>query len=138
MRERTMTTCENCQEAQATMTIETMPEHLRASHETACNRGVYPDNGADRMNVCVDCADVMVDGDWTTNISVRVKIVDDFNGGELEGTYATRERAQEAVDRNREEFFSNLANQNAQYCKRIVPVTYTWYFNQKHNKFMWG
>ncbi len=33
------------------VTIETMPEHLRASHRAAGNWGVYPHNGAERREI---------------------------------------------------------------------------------------
>jgi hypothetical protein len=48
------------------VTVEVMPEHLRASHQAAGNRGVYPANGAVRLRVSPDCADLMVeaDGEW--------------------------------------------------------------------------
>ena len=47
--------------------VEWMPFYLRASHEAAMNRGVYPHNGAERLVVHEDCADFLVeeDGDWT-------------------------------------------------------------------------
>lgn len=47
--------------------VETMPEHLRSSHEAAGNSGSYPHNGAVRIAVLADCADVMAQGDedWT-------------------------------------------------------------------------
>ena len=49
-----------------TVIVEWMPEHLRASHTAANNRGVYPHNGAERIRVERSCADRMVehDGDW--------------------------------------------------------------------------
>lgn len=34
--------------------IETMPDHLRASHRAARNWGVYPHNGAERRVVGAD------------------------------------------------------------------------------------
>lgn len=42
-----------------TVVIEWMPEHLRASHEAAGNRGVYPHNGALRLRVHPDCAEML-------------------------------------------------------------------------------
>lgn len=44
--------------------VEYMPESVRASHEAARNRGVYPHNGAVRVACCRDCA-VEADGEWT-------------------------------------------------------------------------
>jgi hypothetical protein len=42
--------------------VETMPEHLRASHEAAGNHGVWPHNGAERF--VTDRASVVED-QWT-------------------------------------------------------------------------
>lgn len=49
-----------------TVRVEWMPEHLRASHEAAGNRGSYPHNGASRIRVNVECAERMIktDGEW--------------------------------------------------------------------------
>lgn len=49
-----------------TVVVEYMPEHLRASHEAARNRGVYPHNGALRLRVEQSCADAIIEdsGDW--------------------------------------------------------------------------
>ena len=51
-------------------TVEFMPEHLRASHEAAGNRGSYPCNGALRVLVSAACAAEMVehDGEWVTTL----------------------------------------------------------------------
>ena len=48
------------------VTVEYMPEWLRASHEAAGNRGAYPANGAVRIRVTPECAELMTktDGDW--------------------------------------------------------------------------
>jgi hypothetical protein len=48
--------------------VEFMPEHLRASHEAAHNRGSYPHNGARRILVSAECAAEMIehDGAWVT------------------------------------------------------------------------
>jgi hypothetical protein len=48
------------------VTVEWVPEHLRASHVAAGNRGVYPHNGSERLRVYRKCAEHMVesDGDW--------------------------------------------------------------------------
>lgn len=53
-----------------TVTVEWMPEHLRASHTAARNRGAYPSNGARRLTVHVDCADLLCsDGDqWCERV----------------------------------------------------------------------
>ena len=45
--------------------LETMPEHLRASHEAARNRGEYPHNGAQRVIMDRANAKSWDDGDWT-------------------------------------------------------------------------
>ena len=49
-----------------TVIVEWMPVHLRASHETAGNSGVYPLNGAVRLRVERSCAERMIenDGEW--------------------------------------------------------------------------
>lgn len=56
-----------------TVIVEWMPEHLRASHAAAGNRGVYPHNGARRIRVERTCADAMVrdDGEWCEIVVVR-------------------------------------------------------------------
>lgn len=48
------------------VTVEVIPEHLRASHEAAGNRGSYPHNGADRALVAPACADDLLaeHGEW--------------------------------------------------------------------------
>ena len=50
-----------------TAAIEWMPPFLRASHEAAGNRGTYPANGAERLIVHHECADMLIVGDegWT-------------------------------------------------------------------------
>ena len=60
--------CAWCGSAADLMTVETMPEHLRASHEAAGNRGTYPHNGAVRLRVSPECAALLVesDGGWTS------------------------------------------------------------------------
>jgi hypothetical protein len=52
------------------VTVETMPEHLRASHEAAGNSGSYPHNGAVRLTVTRACARIMLDtdGDWCSRV----------------------------------------------------------------------
>jgi hypothetical protein len=42
--------------------VETMPEHLRASHEAAGNHGVYPHNGAERI---VTYGPAVIEDQWT-------------------------------------------------------------------------
>lgn len=58
--------CEWSGDASDAVRVEVMPEHLRSSHEAAGNSGSYPDNGAVRLRVSRECADLMVaaDGDW--------------------------------------------------------------------------
>ncbi len=46
-------------EADDLVTIEWMPEHLRASHEAAGNWGSYPANGAKRLRCCPACAEML-------------------------------------------------------------------------------
>lgn len=45
------------------VTVEVMPEHLRASHTAAGNRGVYPHNGARRIRVTPSCGEAIVEAD---------------------------------------------------------------------------
>ena len=40
--------------------MEYMPEYLRASHRAAGNAGTYPANGAVRVAVEVECADLLI------------------------------------------------------------------------------
>lgn len=49
-----------------TVEVEYMPEHLRASHVAAGNRGSHPGNGSIRIRVERSCAERMVeaDGEW--------------------------------------------------------------------------
>lgn len=51
-----------------TVLMEWMPEHLRASHEAAGNRGVYPHNGAERVRCSRECAESLADA-WTEVVS---------------------------------------------------------------------
>jgi hypothetical protein len=55
--------------AAETVLVEHMPEHHRASHEAAGNRGVYPHNGSVRLRVARACVADVVDGDWTTEVA---------------------------------------------------------------------
>ena len=48
--------------------VEHMPESLRASHNAARSRGVYPHNGAVRVRVSRSCVEDVVDGDWTVEV----------------------------------------------------------------------
>lgn len=47
-----------------TVILEWTPEYLRASHEAAGNRGVYPHNGAQRLRVEKGCGESLAD-EWT-------------------------------------------------------------------------
>lgn len=47
-----------------TVNVEWMPEHLRASHEAAGNRGSYPHNGSQHLTLNRECAESLAD-DWT-------------------------------------------------------------------------
>lgn len=49
-----------------TVVVEYMPEHLRASHLAAGDRGQWPQNGAVRIRVERSCAETMIglDPDW--------------------------------------------------------------------------
>lgn len=51
--------------------VEYMPHDIRASHDAAGNAGVYPCNGASRIRVSRDCAELMLeeDPDWTAKVS---------------------------------------------------------------------
>lgn len=53
-----------------TVTVEWMPEDIRASHEAAGNSGYYPNNGARRLTVERSCAESLVD-DWTSIVEAR-------------------------------------------------------------------
>ena len=55
--------CEWTGPASEMVVIEWMPEYLRASHEAAGNDGSYPDNGALRLRVNVECAERLREGD---------------------------------------------------------------------------
>lgn len=52
------------------VTIEWMPDALRASHQAASNAGVWPDNGALRLRVTPECARHLErhDGRWTHRV----------------------------------------------------------------------
>lgn len=39
--------------------VEYMPVYHRSSHEAARNSGVWPRNGAQRVAVCLDCAEML-------------------------------------------------------------------------------
>ena len=56
--------CETFAPPDELVTIEWMPDHLRASHEAAHNRGTYPHNGAERFKVTRECATNVTDDDW--------------------------------------------------------------------------
>lgn len=43
-----------------TVLVEFMPRYLRASHEAARNSGVWPHNGAKRLHMYRECADLIV------------------------------------------------------------------------------
>lgn len=55
--------CEWSGPASATVVVEFMPDDLRASHQSAGNRGTFPHNGACRVRVERSCAQRMVDSD---------------------------------------------------------------------------
>ena len=59
--------------ARATEVVTWMPDYLRASHEAARDCGVWPDNGAERLHLCEDCADSLeeCDSEWTERESGR-------------------------------------------------------------------
>lgn len=55
--------------ASETVVVEWMPEHLRAGHTAANNRGRYPHNGARRLTVHIDCADSLcIDDEWCERV----------------------------------------------------------------------
>ena len=64
-----MSTGEWCEGAACTR-VEWMPEHLRASHDAAGNRGMYPFNGAHHFDICAACAEELTD-DWCTVVVVK-------------------------------------------------------------------
>jgi len=50
--------------------LESMPEHLRDSHEAAGGTGRYPHNGAIRVAVSRSCADSIIDDDeWAVEVN---------------------------------------------------------------------
>lgn len=51
-------------EGRAEVTIEWMPPWLRSSHGAAGNCGSYPHNGAQRLRVSRECAELLAD-EWT-------------------------------------------------------------------------
>lgn len=59
--------------ASGMVTVEWMPEHLRASHEAAGNSGRYPANGARRIAVSRSCANAMIehDGEWVRIVGAK-------------------------------------------------------------------
>jgi hypothetical protein len=52
------------------VTVEYMPEYLRASHIAAGNRGVWPHNGSLRLRCSPECATLICEGegDWAVII----------------------------------------------------------------------
>lgn len=50
------------------VTVEIMPEHLRASHRAARNWGVYPHNGATREEMTREEAEELCEGDEYNHI----------------------------------------------------------------------
>ena len=65
------------------------------------------------------------------------KIVDTFNGWEGP-TFVSRRDAEDALRKDMSEFYDNLANQDAQYKKDIVPANHDWYWDQRQNQYIWG
>lgn len=59
--------CDGFASSSDAVTVEWMPESLRASHTSGGNRGRYPHNGSLRLTCCRSCADGLVesDPDWT-------------------------------------------------------------------------
>lgn len=64
-------TCEWSGSTDDAVIVEWMPEHYRASHRAAGNRGTYPANGARRICVSRECADLMIetDGEWCSEVA---------------------------------------------------------------------
>ena len=62
--------CEHVGPPADLVTVEWMPEDLRASHAAAGNSGTYPHNGAVRLRVSSECADAITDdaGEWATRL----------------------------------------------------------------------
>lgn len=56
----------------AMVTVEWMPEDLRASHTAAGNIGTYPHNGASRSLVTQSCSEQMLadDGEWCSVVDL--------------------------------------------------------------------
>jgi hypothetical protein len=57
-----------CGEPEAPVNVEYMPIYRRGSHEAAGNRGRWPQNGARRLKLNEECAEALVDGDWTVRV----------------------------------------------------------------------
>jgi len=55
--------CEFDGPADELVTVEFMPPYLRASHRAAGDWGSYPANGAWRLRVTPECADMLDDDD---------------------------------------------------------------------------
>ena len=58
------------------VTVEYMPEYLRASYKAARNSGVYPHNGSVRLLVTPCCAAAMsrTDGEWCSVVRDHVAV----------------------------------------------------------------
>ena len=68
------------------------------------------------------------------------KIVDSFNGwdgGERGERFQTMETAEKVLALHRENF-RKYNTPNAIFKQIIVPANYTWYFDQKINRWKWG
>ena len=54
-----------------TMCLEYMPVYLRASHQSARNAGVWPQNGSIRIRAEITCADRLIedDAEWCSEVT---------------------------------------------------------------------
>lgn len=78
---------------------------------------------------------------WRNRAAARehapVKIVDTFNGWEGD-TYPSREAAESALAAMEQDYYARPGTQHDVWCKAIVPVTWTWYWDQRQNTYVWG
>lgn len=52
-------------EKEELVVVESMPPCIRSSHTAAGNCGIYPHNGAERVVMDRECAEHIIDDDWT-------------------------------------------------------------------------
>ena len=70
-------------------------------------------------------------------IKTKYKIVDSFNGYEDSNLYDSKEHAERALTVAVDNFYAN-GNTGCDCRLTIVPGHFDWYFDPRHNKFIWG